>query len=71
MGESVVFLKTSTFKSCHIICQLGSAVDNVDGVKAKSFKNPLLGLAKARWERGISYESSNSKDDPLVTMLHN
>ena len=26
-------LKTSIFKSCHIICQLGSAVDNVDGVK--------------------------------------
>ena len=28
-------LKTSTFKSCHIICQLGSALDNVDGVKAE------------------------------------
>jgi hypothetical protein len=27
-------LKTSTFKSCHIICQLGSALDNVEGVKA-------------------------------------
>jgi hypothetical protein len=27
-------LKTSTFKPCHIICQLGSAQDNVDGVKA-------------------------------------
>ena len=27
-------LKTSTFEPCHIICQLGSALDNVDGVKA-------------------------------------
>jgi hypothetical protein len=26
-------LKTSTFKPCHIICQLGLALDNVDGVK--------------------------------------
>jgi hypothetical protein len=26
--------KTSTFKPCHIICQLGSALDNVDGVEA-------------------------------------
>ena len=28
-------LKTSTFKPCHIICQLGSALDNADGVKAR------------------------------------
>ena len=28
-------LKTSTFKPCHIICRLGSALDNVDGVKAR------------------------------------
>ena len=27
-------LKTSTLKPCHIICQLSSALDNVDGVKA-------------------------------------
>ena len=27
-------LKTSTFKPCHIICQLGSELDSVDGVKA-------------------------------------
>ena len=27
-------LKTSTFKRCHIICQLGSGPDDVDGVKA-------------------------------------
>ena len=27
-------LKPSTFKPRHIICQLGSALDNVDGVKA-------------------------------------
>jgi hypothetical protein len=27
-------LKASTFKPCHIICQLGSALDNVDEVKA-------------------------------------
>ena len=26
-------LKTSSFKSCHIICQLGSGLDSVDGVK--------------------------------------
>ena len=26
-------LKTSTFKPCHIICQLGSARDKVNGVK--------------------------------------
>ena len=32
-------LKTSTFKLCHIICQLlGSALDNVDGVKAVFFE---------------------------------
>ena len=28
-------LKTSTFKPCHIICQLGLALDNVDGVEAE------------------------------------
>ena len=27
-------LKTSTFKPCHIICQLGLVLDSVDGVKA-------------------------------------
>ena len=27
-------LKTSTFKPCHIICQLGSGLDSVGGVKA-------------------------------------
>ena len=27
-------LKTSTFKPCHIICQLGWGVDSVEGVKA-------------------------------------
>ena len=27
-------LKTSTFKPCHIMCQLGLALDNVDGVGA-------------------------------------
>ena len=26
--------KPSTFKPCHIICQLDSGIDNVDGVKA-------------------------------------
>jgi hypothetical protein len=29
--------KTPTFKPCHIICQLGSALDNVDGVKGLCF----------------------------------
>jgi hypothetical protein len=37
---------------CHIICQLGSALDNVDGVKAGLY-NQLLVLAKVRWEGGI------------------
>ena len=27
-------LKTSTFEPCHIICQLGSGLDSVDGMKA-------------------------------------
>ena len=27
-------LKTSTLKLCHIICQLGSTLNNVDGLKA-------------------------------------
>jgi hypothetical protein len=27
-------LKTSTFKPCYIICQLGLTLDNIDGVKA-------------------------------------
>ena len=37
--------KTSTSKPCHIVCQLGSALDNVDGVKAV-FENQILGLTK-------------------------
>ena len=45
-------LKTSTFKPCHIICQQGSAVDDVDGVKVV-FKNQLLGLAKVMWGGGM------------------
>jgi hypothetical protein len=36
-------LKTSTFKPCHIICQLGSALDNVDDVKA-GFLEPSFRL---------------------------
>ena len=31
-------LETCTFKPCHIICQLGSGLDSVDGVKAVFFK---------------------------------
>ena len=27
-------LKTSIFKPCHIVCQLGSTLNNVDGLKA-------------------------------------
>ena len=30
--------KTSTFKPCQIICELGSAIDNVDGVEAKFYE---------------------------------
>ena len=45
-------LKTSTFKPCHVICQLGLALDNVDGVKAV-FLEPSLGLAKVRWGGAI------------------
>ena len=37
-------LKTSTFKPCHIICQLGSGLDNVDNVKAV-FLEPIFGLS--------------------------
>ena len=37
-------LKTSTFKPCHIICQLSSALDNVDGVKA-GFLEPSFRLS--------------------------
>ena len=32
MEGSVLEVETSTFKVCHIICQLGSALNNVDGV---------------------------------------
>jgi hypothetical protein len=41
-------LKTSTFKPCYIICQLGSALDNVDGVKAV-FLEPSFRLRKVKW----------------------
>jgi hypothetical protein len=37
-------LKTSTFKPCHTICPLGSALDNVDGVKA-GFLEPSFRLS--------------------------
>ena len=37
-------LKTSTFKPCHIICQLGSAINNVDGVKTV-FLEPTFRLS--------------------------
>ena len=46
-------LKTSTFKPCHIIWQLGSAQYNVDVVKAV-FLNQLLGLAKVKLGRDLS-----------------
>ena len=39
-----VRLKTSTFKPCDIICQLGSALDDVDGVKAM-FLEPTFRLS--------------------------
>ena len=31
-------LKTSTFKLCHVICQLGLGLDSVDSVKVVFFK---------------------------------
>ena len=31
-------LKTSTFKPCHVICQLGSALDNIDVVEVEFLK---------------------------------
>ena len=46
-------LKTSTLKPCHIICQLGSALDYVDGVKV-GLLEPTLILAKVKWEGGIT-----------------
>jgi hypothetical protein len=59
MGGSVVLaFKTSTFKSCHIICQLGLALKIVDGVKTGLLKPTFnLVLAKVRWEGGISVVS--------------
>ena len=47
-------LKTSTFKPCHIICKLGSALDNVDGVKAV-FLDSTFGLAKVKRGGGIKW----------------
>jgi hypothetical protein len=45
MGGSVLeAFKTSTFKSCHIICQLGLALKIVDGVKAGLLK-PTLSIS--------------------------
>ena len=40
-------LKTSTFKPCRIICQLGSALDNVDGVKVV-FLEPSFRLSESQ-----------------------
>ena len=37
-------LKTSTFRPCHLICQLGSGLDSVDGVKAM-FLEPTFRLS--------------------------
>jgi hypothetical protein len=37
-------LKTFTFKPCHVIGQLGSALDNVEGVKA-GFLEPTFRLS--------------------------
>ena len=33
-GRCLRLIRTSTFKPCHIICQLGSGPNNVNGVKA-------------------------------------
>ena len=60
LGGRCLRLKTSTFKPCHIICQLGSGLDSVDGVKAV-FLNQLLGLAKKSSRKGgimLSFEVS-------------
>ena len=35
-------LKISTLKPCHIICQLGSALDNVDGVKGVFYEPTFM-----------------------------
>ena len=43
MGQCLK-LKTSTFKPCHIICQLGLGLDSVDGVKAV-FLDPTFRLS--------------------------
>ena len=40
-------LKTSTYKPCHIICQLGSTLYNVDGVKTV-FLEPTFRLNESR-----------------------
>ena len=44
-------LKTSTFEPCHIICQLGLALENVDGVKAM-FLEPTFRLSQSPVGRG-------------------
>ena len=51
-GGCLRLIRTLTFKPCHIISQLGSATDNVHGVKAE-FKNPLLGLARVMQGGGM------------------
>ena len=40
-------LKTSAFKPCHILCQLGLGLDRADGVKAMSFEQTF----KLSWSR--------------------
>ena len=46
-------IESSTFKPCHIICLLGSALDNVDGVKAVSLK-PTFRLGQSQSGKGAS-----------------
>ena len=44
--------KISTFKPCHIICQLGLALDNVDGVKVV-FLDASFRLSESQVGRGL------------------
>ena len=47
MRGSIGGLKTSAFQPCHIICQLGSGLDSVDGVKAMFLEPTFRALRKS------------------------
>ena len=46
-------LRTSNFEPCHIICQLGSGLESVGGVKAVFLEPTFYLNAKVKWEGGV------------------